>query len=129
MQKIATLCVLVSLLAGCASHGNQCLRHENATTMGTKIVEGVTTKAEVQKILGAPKSVAFSGEKHYETWQYEFQSLSADATAFIPIVSLFGSTYSGKEKTLAILFDDCGIVKRYVLLEADTKVKTGIFNS
>ena len=40
-------------LAGCASKGNESLRKETEVSIGSKLTEGQTTKAEVRKILGS----------------------------------------------------------------------------
>lgn len=128
MKKIAVVCVLAGILSGCAGAGNQCLRHETETTVGHKIVEGVSTKSDVKAMFGAPDDVTFSGNAAYETWSYEFANLKADGVNYIPFVNLFGSSVSGTKKKLVVLFDGCGLVKRYAMSEAATVVKTGLFN-
>jgi outer membrane protein assembly factor BamE (lipoprotein component of BamABCDE complex) len=117
----------LGLLAGCASSGNEALRHESSQTIANKIIEGKTTSSEVQSMFGAPTSTSFTGNG-LEIWQYDFEKVSADAISYIPIVSSFGGTASGTKKELTILFDDHSVVKKVRMTEAAIKHKTGLFN-
>lgn len=116
------------MLAGCVGGGNQCLRHETEASVSSKIVEGVSTKSDVQSVFVSPDDVTFSGESGLETWNYEFANLKADAVSYIPVVNMFGSSASGTKKKLVILFDNHGVVKRYSMSESKSSVKSGLFN-
>jgi len=115
------------LLAGCASSGNESLRHESSQTISQKVVEGKTTASEVKGMFGEPTSTTFTGNG-LEIWKYDFEKVSADAISYIPIVSSFGGTASGTKKELTILFNDHMVVKKVKMSEAAVKHKTGLFN-
>jgi len=128
LSKIGVIVILgLGLLAGCASSGNEALRHEDSQTIANKVIEGKTTSSEVQSMFGAPTSTSFTGNG-LEIWQYDFEKVSADAISYVPIVSSFGGTASGTKKELTILFDDHSVVKKVKMTEAAIKRKTGLFN-
>jgi hypothetical protein len=54
--------------------------------------------------------------------------MSADATSFIPVVSLFAASSSGTKKELTVLFDENDKVKKYNMSESPIKTRTGLFN-
>lgn len=91
------------------------------------MVEGKTTKGEVKGMFGSPLKTTFT-DGGLEIWNYEFSNVSLDAISYVPIVSMFGGTSSGKKKELVVLFDQVGVVKRYSMSESDVKTKTGLFN-
>ncbi len=117
----------LGLLVGCASTGNEALRHENSQTIANKIIEDKTTSSEVESMFGAPTSTSFTGNG-LEIWKYDFEKVSADAISYIPIVNSFGGTASGTKKELTILFNDKNVVKKVKMTEAAVKHKTGLFN-
>lgn len=127
IKKVATALLVVSLLGGCASMGNEALRHETENTMQKKIIEGKTTKSEIKAMFGSPMNTAFT-DGGYEVATYEFSNVKADAINYVPIVGMFGGTMSGKKKELVIMYDKNDVVKRYSMSESDVKQKTGLFN-
>ena len=126
-KKGAIVILGLGLLTGCASSGNEALRHEDSQTIASKVIEGKTTSSEVQSMFGAPTSTSFTGNG-LEIWKYDFEKVSADAISFVPIVSSFGGTSSGTKKELTILFDDHSVVEKVKMTEAAVKHKTGLFN-
>lgn len=116
-------------LSGCASSagGNEKLRAETEASVQKKIAEGTTTKQDVRKVFGSPFSTSFT-DGGFEVWKYEFNNVSADAVAYIPVVNLFGATASGTKKELVIMFDKQGVVQRFSMSESDVQQKTGLFN-
>lgn len=121
--------ILVSItFVGCASSGNEVLRKESEASINQKIVEGKTTKQEVKAIFGSPLKTSFT-DGGLEVWNYEFSNVSADAISYVPIVSMFGGSSSGKKKELVLLFDMNNIVKRYSMSESAVTHKTGFFNN
>ncbi|XVJ71666.1 MAG: hypothetical protein HEQ39_00230 [Rhizobacter sp.] len=127
MKFIFASVVFSIALSGCASVGNETLRAETESSVQGKIVEGKTTKSEVRSIFGSPLKTTFT-DGGLEVWTYEFSNVSADAVSYIPIVSMLGSSASGKKKELVVLFDSAGITKRFSMSESDVKQKTGLFN-
>jgi hypothetical protein len=129
MKRVALVGIMAVAFftVGCASTGNETLRKESESTVSMKMTEGKTTKAEVKSMFGSPLKTSFT-DGGAEIWNYEFSNVSLDAISYVPVVSMFGGTSSGKKKDLVILFDNEGIVKRYSMSESDVKTKTGLFN-
>ncbi len=125
MKKLAMAAVVAGLLTGCATSGNDSLRDHNETTVSSYITEGETTKSEVVAAFGSPFDTSFTdGGK--EIWEYAFSDISADAIAYIPVANWFGSSASGTQKKLTIMFDD-EIVQRYSMTESDVRTGTGLY--
>jgi outer membrane protein assembly factor BamE (lipoprotein component of BamABCDE complex) len=129
MKKVLTTVViaLAVMVTGCASVGNDSLRTETESSVQGKIVEGKTTKAQVKGMFGSPIKTTFT-DGGLEVWTYEFSKVSADATTFIPIVSLFAASSSGTKKELVVMFDPSGVTKRYSMSESEVKQRTGLLN-
>jgi outer membrane protein assembly factor BamE (lipoprotein component of BamABCDE complex) len=127
LTRLTLALVLTATLAACASVGNHVLRHETPDTLQAKIIEGRTTRAEIQALFGVPMGTSFT-DGAQEVWTYELTRLSADAVAYVPFLSLLGSTASGTRKSLVVMFDKDGVVRRYALHEADYSQRTGIFS-
>lgn len=119
--------ISLSLLSGCATVGNDSLKDENKQTLSSKIFEGKTTMQEVKSMLGSPMNTSFT-DSGLEVWTYEISQMSADATSYIPVVSLFAGSSSGTKKELTILFDEKEIVRKYKMSESAVKARTGLFN-
>ena len=115
-------------LAGCASKGNESLRKETEVSIGSKLTEGQTTKAEVRKMLGSPVRTSFT-DGGLEISTYEFDNVTSDLVNYIPVVNWLGSSQSGTRKELVILFDRANVVQRFLMSESKVKVKTGLFNN
>lgn len=125
MKKLAMVAVFVGLLTGCATSGNDSLRNHDERTVSSYITEGETTKAEVMEVFGSPFDTSFTdGGK--EIWEYAFSDISADAVAYIPVVNWFGTSASGTQKKLTIMFDD-DVVQRYSMTESDVRTGTGLY--
>ncbi|MDX8412771.1 MAG: hypothetical protein R8J85_01660 [Mariprofundales bacterium] len=127
MKRFMQMVIVLSLLAGCATAGNDSLRKESAVSIDQKVLDHKTTKAEVQAILGAPMTTSFTDNGNV-IWTYELSHMSADATSYIPVVSMFAGSSSGTKKTLTIMFDKKSVVARHQMTEAPVKVRTGLFN-
>ncbi|MBI4697532.1 MAG: hypothetical protein HY758_01075 [Nitrospirae bacterium] len=123
---ITVICIML-IVQGCASVGNDSLRKESELSVNAKLTEGKTTKAEVKEMFGSPMQTSYT-DGGLEIWKYELSKMSADATSFIPVVSLFAASSSGTKKELTILFDGNDVVKKYNMSESPVKVRTGIFN-
>lgn len=125
MKKLLMVMVVSAVLAGCASSGNQSLKKESEASVKTKIVEGVTTKADVKKMFGSASKTSFTdGGK--EIWTYELADVSMDAVSYIPVVNWFGSSSSGTKKELVVMYDG-DKVQRYSMSESSVSTKTGVF--
>lgn len=125
---LTAICVAALTLVGCASTGNESLRKETEASIGTKLTEGKTTKAEVRKMLGSPLKTSFT-DGGLEVATYEFNNVTSDAINYVPVLNWLGSSASGTKKELVILFDKGNLVQRYSMSESDVKVKTGLYNN
>lgn len=120
----ATLAVGL-LLSGCASAGNEKMRHETPQTVDQKIVDNVTTKAQVQKIYGTPNSTNFT-DSGMEIWKYKFVRATAKGINFVPVANMFSQGKNTKTKELVILFDNNSVVKKHTFLDTKGEVNAGI---
>jgi outer membrane protein assembly factor BamE (lipoprotein component of BamABCDE complex) len=122
--RLFMIAVILMIVAGCSSTGNNALQYETRSSLSGKIREGITSKSEVYSILGAPISTTFSGSG-LEVAKYEYTHLTPRAQNFIPY-NIFSLVQDGKKKELVILFDNNSIVKKYVINESDIQVREGI---
>lgn len=125
MLKLTLAALAVVLLTGCATSGNDSLRDHDEDTVTSYITEGETTKSEVMEAFGSPFNTSFT-DGGREIWEYAFSDISADAVAYIPVVNWFGTSASGTQKKLTIMFDD-EIVQRYSMTESDVRTGTGLY--
>ena len=84
----------------------------------------MTTKAQVQAILGQPQSVSFNGGD--EQWTYNFAHATPTAVDFVPVVNLFVHHADVDHKMLVILFDKTGVVQNYSYTHGQSIVHSGI---
>ena len=127
MKYSILLFTLIIFVAGCASTGNQTLKEETESSVATKIINNVTTQAEIKAMYGSPYETTFT-DGGMEIWKYRLDDLKADAINYVPLVNLFGSSFSGTRKELVILFNDDVTVKRNSMSESDVQNKSGLFN-
>jgi len=122
------ICLAALTLIGCASKGNESLRKETELTIGSKLTEGQTTKADVRKMLGSPLKTSFT-DGGLEISTYEFDNVTSDVINYVPVLNWLGSSASGTKKELVILFDRANVVQRFSMSESNVKVKTGLYNN
>ncbi|HCR16121.1 MAG TPA: hypothetical protein DIU35_01450 [Candidatus Latescibacteria bacterium] len=125
MKRYTILLIPCLLLSGCSSTGNRALKNETEQSISQKILEGKTTKAEIQSMLGSPLSTSFT-DGGLVIWTFKFSQTQVKASTFIPIVYLFSSGTKGTIKELKILFDDEDIVKKFSMTESKTETKAGL---
>ena len=121
--------MFLAVAVGCAtqSGGNQTLKNETESSVTTKIINNVTTQAEIRAMFGSPYETTFT-DGSMEIWKFRLDDLRADAINYVPIVNWFGSSYSGTRKELVLLFNDDGTVKRNSMSESDVQNKSGLMN-
>lgn len=112
-------------LAGCASVGNQQLRHETQESLAQKIEKGVSSKADVQARLGSADSTSFTDAGN-EIWTYRHIKSTAKAINYIPVANWFAGGANQDKRELVILFDENGIVKNYTYSATQGEVRTGV---
>lgn len=117
--------VVAVFLSGCAATaGNEALKDVSQQTIDAKITEGKSTKADVQAAYGAPNKVSY--DNGLEVWNYEYARATPQAVNFIPVVNLFARAADVNKKTLTVLFDDKGVVKKYSYAASQNVVKGGL---
>ncbi|WP_444926235.1 outer membrane protein assembly factor BamE [Microbulbifer sp. TRSA002] len=128
-KSIAIVSLLTIFIGGCAtsSTGNKSIQEENEATLEKKITIGETTKAEVRTMFGSPMSTNFA-DGNREVWAYYLSESKVDAVNYVPIVNRFGSSTTGKNKQLVIMFKD-DVVEKYNMSETDMSNKSGVFNN
>ena len=127
MKYSILLLTLIIFVGGCASTGNQTLKEETESSVASKIINNVTTQAEIKAMYGSPYETTYT-DGGMEIWKYRLDDIKADAINYVPLVNLFGSSFSGTRKELVILFNDDGTVKRNSMSESDVQSKSGLFN-
>ncbi|WP_051516909.1 hypothetical protein [Herbaspirillum sp. RV1423] len=128
VKKIAITAALcaASLLAGCASTGNQALANVDQTSVDQHLIKGKSTKADVLAYLGAANSVTTNNSTPAgETWMYMYASSQAKGATFIPVVGLFAGGATGNSKVLMVFFDAQGIVSRYTFSSSNNDTRLG----
>jgi len=124
---LGVMLCLCGMMCACATAGNDSLRKETEASVNDKIKPGETTKAEVKSMFGSPLNTSFT-DSGQEIWKYELSNVSADATSFIPVVSIFAASSSGKKKELVVFFDDKDVVKKFNMSESAVKMRHGLLN-
>ncbi|RAS32063.1 hypothetical protein [Paraburkholderia bryophila] len=128
MRKILVVVSITAsaVLAGCAvSAGNVALKDQSQTTVGNSIVEGKTTKADVQAAFGSATKVSFT-DAGLEICNYEFDHATPQAINYVPVLNLLAHGANVEKKTLTVLFDEKGIVKKYTFAESSNVVRGGV---
>lgn len=110
-------------VAGCASLGMGAAKP--LTEEGTRqaLTIGVSTKADVTRIMGDAKVNSFaSGDA---VWVYSYKAGLPMFVGFLPVVGTLASVVdaSTRDRELAILFDQEGIVRKYRLREAESQLE------
>lgn len=81
---VASIVGIALAIAGCASVGRKI--DQDAVS---KIQKGVSTKADVRGLIGAPDHLTRDGDGN-ETWTYTYARAVVKGESFIPIYGSFG---------------------------------------
>lgn len=105
------LCVM-----GCLSirRGDRVLQQESTETLGTKIVEGKTTKPEIKALFGLPSQISYSANG-LEIYHYEWTVAKARLLDVLPVALLGPPGYEGTTKSLDVMFARNNVVTHYSL--------------
>ena len=128
MCRAVSLLALMLGFAGCASRGNEVLKEQDTTTVNLTIIDGQTTRDEVQRIYGVPAQTTFLSEKN-EVWTYRWARATAQGQNFIPVVGAFVRGYDVRKKELVIVFNDRNVVARHSMIDYNDAVKTGLLDN
>ena len=98
-----------------------------------QIKKGVSTKADVETILGQPVNTSMIGDgRRVMTYSYFAQSARAKGQSFIPYLGPFigGATGEREQQTLQIYLDKNGVVEDYEFSDSLSTIDSrgGIFN-
>jgi hypothetical protein len=107
------------------SSGNESIADATGATVGSQLLKGKTTQAEVRRLYGDPIKTSFSSNG-FETWEYEFVRMQSKPTNFIPYVSLVHSGAEGDKKALVVFFDKQKVVQDYTMSTSRIDVSTGL---
>jgi len=118
--------IIVFLLSGCSTSGNQNLKNETPQSLQSKIIKNKTTKTELLTKLGEPDTRTTLDDGN-EQWKYFMSNNQFNATAFIPVVGLFTGGSQTQSKTLEIDFKG-ETVSKWTFSSDNNNTKTGILN-
>ncbi|HBH6958632.1 TPA: hypothetical protein KUN71_004264 [Escherichia coli] len=122
----ASFFIIVFLLSGCSTSGNQNLKNETPQSLQSKIIKNKTTKTELLTKLGEPDTRTTLDDGN-EQWKYFMSNNQFNATTFIPVVRLFTGGSQTQSKTLEIDFKG-ETVSKWTFSSDNNNTKTGILN-
>jgi len=120
MKRLLIACCAL-LVAGCATHGTKVEQDQLS-----KIEEGVTTKAQIVEMVGAPDHIALVGEGK-EVLIYEHIRSKNTVQNFIPVVSLVQSKYEQEITQTNFLIGKDGVLEKISTNTTEKDVKAGLF--
>jgi outer membrane protein assembly factor BamE (lipoprotein component of BamABCDE complex) len=116
------------VVAGCASVGNESLRHLTREGLESQLENGKTTKEDVRVALGDPNTTDFTDSGN-EIWKYRHVRTQAKVENFIPVVDLLASGQDVTTKEVALFFDQDGLLRNYSMIEVEDEVRTGLITA
>jgi len=126
--RLGSSVALALVAAACASSGNEVLKAHDAAMVDQAIIDGQTTREEVQRTYGQPTNVSFLNEKN-EMWTYTWTHAAAQGQNFIPIVGAFARGYDVRSKELVVVFNEKNVVVRHAMTDNTKVVKSGLANT
>ncbi|WP_155007306.1 MULTISPECIES: hypothetical protein [Klebsiella] len=118
--------IIVFLLSGCSTSGNQNLKNETPQSLQSKIIKNKTTKTELLTKLGEPDTRTTLADGN-EQWRYFMYNNQFNATTFIPVVGLLTGGSQTQSKTLEIDFKG-EVVNKWTFSTDNNNTKTGVLN-
>jgi len=122
--RLAAVLTAALSVSACASAGNQVLKTANADSVSRSIVDGRSTKSDVQAAFGDPNDTSFTDGGN-EIWKYVYAYATPTPVTFVPIVGAFAGGANVDKKSLVILFDKAGVVTRHTMSTSHEQVKRG----
>lgn len=123
--KITCATIILLVLGGCATVGNEQMRNQSQESIAISVQKGKTTKDEVITIYGNPNKTTLTDGGN-EVWTYEYTRAVPQPQNFIPFIRLISSAYNSTKMTMVIMFDKSGVVSNYTARESLTVLKTGL---
>ena len=124
-KSLACIAALGIALGACASAGNDVLRQQDANTVNQTIIDGRTTRADVERIYGPPSTTSFTDAQN-EIWTYRWARSTAKTENFIPYVGAFVGGADVQKKELVILFNAQNVVVRHSMRETNEAVRRNL---
>lgn len=125
LQAVLVLSI-AGLVAGCASSSYG--RKIDGSKVSL-IKKGVTTKTEVEQLLGPPDHVGMIGDGR-RSMSYSFHETNAhpNAASFIPVVGGFVGKAEGKmrRQSLQIMITKSGVVEDYEFSDTTQDIEAGM---
>ncbi|HAV2307250.1 hypothetical protein MOQ31_23060 [Escherichia coli] len=118
--------IIVFLLSGCSTSGNQNLKNETPQSLQSKIIKNKTTKTELLTKLGEPDTRTTLDDGN-EQWRYFMYNNQFNASTFIPVVGLLTGGSQTQSKTLEIDFNR-ETVSKWTFSTDNNNTKSGILN-
>lgn len=127
MKKWIMIFFSVIFLAACSSSGNPALKQMSHQQLKNMIIQGVTTKQEMQDKFGSPNEIQFNHENLTEYWEYRYDSKTPHAMNFFPLLRTLKRGTDLRKIRLIVFFDENDKVKRYTFQDAKDVQKAGWF--
>lgn len=115
----------VVAITGCASSGNEVLRSQDTAAVERSIVDGRTTRSEVERIYGPPTTTSFTDAQN-DIWIYRWSRATAKAENFVPYVGAFMGGADVQRKELVILFNAQNVVVRHSMRDSTEQVRRNL---
>ena len=116
--------IIVFLLSGCSTSGNQNLKSETPQSLQSKIIKNKTTKAGLLAQLGEPDTRTTLDDGN-EQWRYFMYNNQFNASTFIPVVGLLTGGSQTQSRTLEIYFNG-ETVGKWTFSTDNNNTKSGI---
>ncbi|MDE7586597.1 hypothetical protein [Enterobacter hormaechei] len=116
--------IIVFLLSGCSTSGNQNLKNETPQSLQSKIIKNKTTKTELLTKLGEPDTRTTLDDGN-EQWRYFMYNNQFNASTFIPVVGLLTGGSQTQSRTLEIDFNG-ETVSKWTFSTDNYNTKSGI---
>lgn len=104
------------------------LKAHDAGTVDRAVIDGQTTREEVQRTYGQPTRGSFLNEKN-EMWTYTRARAAAQGQNFLPIVGAFTRAYGVRSKELVVVLNEKNVVVRHAMTDNTKVVKSGLANT
>ena len=128
IRAAAALVTLAVAMTGCASGGNEVLRSQDANAVDRNIIDGKTTRSEVERIYGPPNATSFANAQT-DIWIYRWVRSTAKAENFIPYVGAFVGGRDIQQKELVILFNEQNVVARHSMRDSTDSIRRNLSSS
>jgi outer membrane protein assembly factor BamE (lipoprotein component of BamABCDE complex) len=107
-------------LIGCATSGRKIDQ-----TAVERIQKGVSTKADVRSLIGAPDQVTKTSAGN-EVWSYHYTRVTAKGENFIPVVGMFAGGMNTQNQWTMVTFGPDGLVQGVDTSYGGSEVGSGL---